>query len=66
VHKKAEYLAINPVGKVPALIDNGVIVHDSMIINKYLEDKFRQNNLLRRIPLHERTRGSSMIILTHT
>jgi glutathione S-transferase len=39
-HKKPEYLAINPVAKVPALIDDGFIVHDSTIINEYLEDKF--------------------------
>src|SRR6185312_4734851 len=39
-HKKPEYLAINPVGKVPALIDGATIVHDSTIINEYLEDKF--------------------------
>jgi glutathione S-transferase len=39
-HKKPEYLAINPVGKVPALIDGQVIVHDSTVINEYLEDKF--------------------------
>jgi glutathione S-transferase len=50
-HKKPEYLAINPVGKVPALIDEGVIVHDSTIINEYLEDKFPKNPLLPKDPV---------------
>jgi glutathione S-transferase len=44
--KKPEYLAINPVGKVPALIDQEVVVHDSTIINEYLEDKYPQTPLL--------------------
>ncbi len=45
-HKKPEYLAINPLAKVPALIDDGVVVHDSTIINEYLEDKFPKPPLL--------------------
>jgi len=39
-HKEPQYLAINPVGKVPALIDGETIVHDSTVINEYLEDRF--------------------------
>lgn len=51
-HKKPEYLAINPVGKVPALIDGATIVHDSTIINEYLEDRFPEAKpLLPRDPI---------------
>ncbi len=49
-HKRPEYLAINPVGKVPALIDDKLIVHDSTIIGEYLEDKYPDRPLLPRDP----------------
>jgi glutathione S-transferase len=36
----AEYLKINPLGKVPCLDVNGAIIPESELINEYLEEKF--------------------------
>ncbi|MGQ0792705.1 MAG: glutathione S-transferase family protein [Deltaproteobacteria bacterium] len=38
--KREEFLKINPLGKVPAIIDDGQIIYESSIINEYLEDKY--------------------------
>ena len=39
--KGAEYLAINPMGQIPALqLDSGVVIPDSAAIIEYLEDAF--------------------------
>jgi len=46
--KSAEYLAINPLGKIPTLDADGTIVAESEVINEYLEDKFPSNPLLPR------------------
>jgi glutathione S-transferase len=35
-HKRSEYLSINPLGQVPALLDGDVILHDSQAILVYL------------------------------
>jgi glutathione S-transferase len=40
-HKAAEYLAINPNGKVPTLVDGDVTLWESLAINQYLCDKYR-------------------------
>ena len=36
--KGAEYLKINPIGKIPALVDGGVTLAESEVICEYLED----------------------------
>lgn len=38
--KSPEYLAINPLGRVPALVDGDLVVPESEVICEYLEDKF--------------------------
>ncbi len=38
--KEAWFLAINPYGKVPVLVEEGAWVYESAICNEYLEDKY--------------------------
>jgi len=38
--KTPEYLAISPLGKVPAFEDGDVVIRDSNVIVEYLEDKY--------------------------
>jgi glutathione S-transferase len=40
--KNAEFLAVNPLGSIPALDDNGVIIRDSAAILVYLGSKYGQ------------------------
>ena len=35
-----EYLALNPNGVVPTLVDDGDVIIESTIINEYLDEKF--------------------------
>lgn len=44
-HKTPEYLAINPMGKVPAIVHRGVVVTESAAICLYLADAFPQAGL---------------------
>jgi glutathione S-transferase len=39
-HKSAEFLAINPMGKIPAIVHRGTIVTESAAICTYLADAF--------------------------
>jgi len=37
---KPEFLALNPAGLVPVLVDGGQVLTESRIINEYLEDAY--------------------------
>ncbi len=45
-NKSPEYLKINPLGKVPSLDADGLIIPESETINEYLEEKFPNPPLL--------------------
>jgi len=44
-HKSAEYLALNPMGKVPCVVHRGVVVTEAAAICAYLADAFPESNL---------------------
>ncbi|PWA56427.1 glutathione S-transferase [Artemisia annua] len=44
--KNPEFLKINPIGCVPALVDGDVVIADSFAILMYLEEKYPQHPLL--------------------
>jgi glutathione S-transferase len=46
--KAPEFLRLNPYGKVPVLVDDDEVIHDSTIINEYLEDEYPHPPLLPR------------------
>ncbi len=50
-HKTAEFLALNPYGKVPVLLDEGAVIYESTVVNEYLEDRFPDPALMPRDPL---------------
>jgi glutathione S-transferase len=44
-HKQADFLAINPMGKVPAIVDAGVTVTETTAICLYLADRYGYGRL---------------------
>ena len=48
---REEYLALNPVGQVPILIDQTAVIIDSTVIVEYLEEVYPSPSLLGREPL---------------
>jgi len=53
--QKPDYLAINPMGKVPALVHKGVVVTEVAAICTYLADEFPQKKL--NAPIGDPRRG---------
>jgi len=50
-HRTPAFLALNPYGKVPVLLDEGAVIYESTIVNEYLEDRFPEPPLMPRDPL---------------
>ncbi len=57
--RSEEYLRINPIGKVPTLVDGGVTLPESEVICEYLEEKYPQNPIL---PADLGARGKARLI----
>jgi glutathione S-transferase len=49
--KKPEYLAMNPYGKVPVIVDGDAVLYESCIINEYLEERYPNPPLMPEDPL---------------
>ncbi|MGE3848263.1 MAG: glutathione S-transferase family protein [Gammaproteobacteria bacterium] len=58
----ADYLALNPLGVVPTLVDDGVPIIESSIICEYLEDRFPTPSLR---PLSPRARAEMRLWMKH-
>ncbi len=44
-HKSADFLKINPMGKIPAMVDGDITLFESMAINYYIADTYKKELL---------------------
>ncbi|MGH8679084.1 MAG: glutathione S-transferase family protein [Burkholderiales bacterium] len=44
--RKADFLRLNPFGRVPVLVDEDTTIYDSTVINEYLEDEYPEPPVL--------------------
>jgi glutathione S-transferase len=45
-HRQQDFYRLNPLGRVPVLVDEDATIYDSTIINEYLEDEYPEPPLL--------------------
>ncbi|MFZ2008300.1 MAG: glutathione S-transferase family protein [Stellaceae bacterium] len=62
-HRGPEFLAINPAGKIPVLVDGEMVLTESVAIVVYLADKYPEKRLL---PADPRGRAEAMRWLLFT
>jgi glutathione S-transferase len=58
--KRAEFLKLNPYGKVPVINDNGKVLFESCIINEYLDEQYPHPPLMPKDP-YLRGRGRILV-----
>jgi glutathione S-transferase len=46
VHKRPDFLRLNPAGKIPVLVDGDIVIPESAAIVLYLADKYREKGLM--------------------
>ena len=63
---EAQYLAINPTGKVPALVNGEVTIHESAAIVMYLADKYATQGLCPAVGTEARARYYQWILYAMT
>jgi glutathione S-transferase len=58
--KKPEFLQLNPYGKIPVLVEDGMVLFESCVINEYLDEKYPNPPLMPKDP-YLRGRGRVLI-----
>ena len=58
--KNAEFLQLNPYGKIPVLVEDGKVLFESCIINEYLDEKYPNPPLMPKDP-YLRGRGRVLV-----